>query len=260
MPDDCWLEHRYHNSTTVMNLLRPTATFESIDLDAANVLLEKFGHKMGILHRSNQPAICHALYHGDNPVAVTCANTTIRPNVAGNLGLTRDNTIELSRLCAARPGLCRVALRLWREFVFPALGYKYAISYQDADLHNGNIYRFDGWQRAVRSRSGTDQRTGKRGRDKWIWVWPPLPKPTGKGIKLVLSEMEIPELPEGYVVKYESGYPLKTVCSDGKVFLIVLDPPRLVPHLGGNRYDFDHPIIISTPESLSPGDSVAQKP
>lgn len=144
-----------------MNLLRPTASFESVELPAANVLLEKWGHQMGPLKRGNQGAVCHVLYHGDEPVAVTTASTTIRPNVGGDIGLTRENSIELSRLCAARPGLCRVALRLWREFVFPSLGYDHAISYQDADLHNGNTYRFDGWQRAataaaepIRARAG----------------------------------------------------------------------------------------------------------
>ena len=85
--------------------------------------------------------------------------------------LTRENTIELARLCAVRPGLCRVALRLWREGVFPLLGYQTAISYQDADLHNGNTYRFDGWQRIAYSRSGTDTRSGRKGRNKWIWLW-----------------------------------------------------------------------------------------
>lgn len=85
--------------------------------------------------------------------------------------LTRENTCELSRLCAERPHLCRVALRLWREFVFPQLGYRYVISYQDADMHSGNTYRFDGWKRAGFSSSGTDTRSGRRGRRKWIWVW-----------------------------------------------------------------------------------------
>jgi antitoxin VapB len=87
--------------------------------------------------------------------------------------MTRENTIELSRLCAARAGLCRVALRLWREFVFPTLGYQYAVSYQDADLHNGNTYRFDGWERVGYSHSGTDTRSGRSGRDKYAWAWPP---------------------------------------------------------------------------------------
>jgi hypothetical protein len=159
-----------------MNLFRPTASFESASLEAVNLLLEKWGHKMGPLRRGNQGAICHILFHGDEPVAVTCASTLIASVVGGGLQeLTRDNSVELSRLCAVRSGLCRVALRLWREFVFPALGYKHAISYQDADLHNGHTYRFDGWQRAARSRSGVNTRNQKPGRDKWVWVYPPLP-------------------------------------------------------------------------------------
>jgi hypothetical protein len=148
-------------------------SFEPVALALANVCLESWGHKMGRLRRGNQGAVCHALLHEGKPVAVTTASTTIAPVVGGCDFLTRENCIELSRLCAVRGGLCRVALRLWREFVFPALGYQYAVSYQDADLHNGNTYRFDGWERVGRSRSGRDTRSGRPGRDKWVWVWPP---------------------------------------------------------------------------------------
>jgi len=128
---------------------------------------------MGALHRGNQGAICHGVFHGENLVAVTTTSTLIAARVGGGLSeLTRENTCELSRLCADRPGLCRVALRLWREFVFPTLNYEYAISYQDADLHSGNTYRFDGWYRAAYARSGKDTRSGRPGRNKWVWVWP----------------------------------------------------------------------------------------
>lgn len=146
--------------------------FIPVKLKEANEMLSAWGHKMGPLRRGNQDAVCFALFHNSEPVAVTTASTLIRPVVGGGLSnLTRENAIELSRLCAARSGLCRVALRLWREFVFPSLGYQHAISYQDADLHNGNTYRFDGWQRAAFSRSGTDTRSGRPGRQKWVWVW-----------------------------------------------------------------------------------------
>lgn len=158
-----------------MNLF-PPVTFEPISLAEANSCLVKWGHKMGPLERGNQGAECYALTHERRPVAVATASSLIRERVGGGLGfLTRENCMELSRLCAERKSLCRVALRLWREFVFPSLGAPYAISYQDADLHNGNTYRFDGWQRAAYSSSGTDSRSGKQGRKKWIWVWPPLP-------------------------------------------------------------------------------------
>lgn len=151
-------------------------SFDACELREANELLVAWGHKMGAINRGNQGAICHALSFNGNPCAVTTASTLIMPRVGNCPWLVRDNTIELSRLCAERSGLCRVALRLWREFVFPSLGYQWAMSYQDADLHNGNTYRFDGWERVGRSRSGPDTRSGRQGRDKWVWAWPPRSK------------------------------------------------------------------------------------
>jgi len=146
--------------------------FTSIELDDANVALSKWGHKMGPLHRGNQGAVCFGLFYRDDLVAVATTSYLISAVVGGGLKhLTRENCCELSRLCASRAGLCRVALRLWREFVLPSLGFRFAISYQDADLHNGNTYRFDGWKRVGRSKSGPDTRSGRAGRDKWIWMW-----------------------------------------------------------------------------------------
>ena len=156
-------------------------TFEPVQLAEANEMLAAWGHKMGPCVRGNARGWSHALIHEGKPVAVTITATLIREAVGNAPGLNRENTIELARLCASRSGLCRVAIRLWREFVFPVLGYDYAISYQDADLHNGNTYRFDGWQRISRSRSGTDSRSGREGRDKWIWLYPPDPLRGVKG-------------------------------------------------------------------------------
>lgn len=150
----------------------PLISFNEITLGQANMKLLDWAHKMGPLRRGNQAAVCHGLFHGQDLIAVTTASTLIAPVCGGGLShLTRENSIELSRLCAGRAGICRVALRLWREFVFPALGYQNSLSYQDSDLHNGATYRFDGWKREGRSRSGTDTRSGRPGRDKWIWVW-----------------------------------------------------------------------------------------
>jgi antitoxin VapB len=152
--------------------LAPLVTFEEVSREEANRLLDSWGHKMGPMERGNMAGVHYALLHDGRPVAVAMAATLIRECVGGGMQhLTRENTIELARLCAERPGLCRVALRLWREFVFPLMGYQYAISYQDADLHNGNTYRFDGWERVAFSSSGTDQRSGRKGRRKWIWLW-----------------------------------------------------------------------------------------
>lgn len=107
-----------------------------------------------------------------SPVAVTVTDGLVRECVATRQDLTRDNTIELARLCAASPVWCRVALRLWRECVFPQTGKRYAISYQDEALHTGATYRNDGWRKIVEhARSGTDARSGRKGRSKTIWLW-----------------------------------------------------------------------------------------
>jgi antitoxin VapB len=162
-------------AVVVSDALFSFVAFEPVSLTSANRCLIEWGHKMGALNRGNQGAVaCHALIHEGKPVAVTTASNLIAPVVGGGCNwMTRENTVELSRLCAARPGLCRVALRLWREFVFPALPYQMAMSYQDADLHNGNTYRFDGWEMVGRARSGPDTRSGRPGRDKRVWAWPP---------------------------------------------------------------------------------------
>jgi antitoxin VapB len=63
-------------------------------------------------------------------------------------------------------------LRLWRELILPALPYEWAVSYQDADLHKGDVYRLDGWVRIGFSTSGTDPRGGvTASRRKVIWGW-----------------------------------------------------------------------------------------
>ena len=145
--------------------------FRAIHRSDLNLLLVEWEHRMGPVRRPNR-GWSHGLFHGDVPVAVVATDRLIRERVAG---LNRTEAIELSRLAAARPDLSRVVLRLWRAFVFPAIcaegGYGWAVSYQDALLHTGNLYRFDGWVMIGRSRSGVDKRTARQGRSKVIWGW-----------------------------------------------------------------------------------------
>ena len=154
-------------------LIDPLVSFDAIDLGELNRCLIAWGHKMGPWNRPQfrAPAF-HGMRHNGALVAVTATDQLIRETAGG---LSRDDAIELGRVCAARPDLCRVALRLWREFVFPAVcrsrGCNWAISYQDAVEHTGNLYRFDGWVPLGASRSGTDARSGRKGRSKIIWGW-----------------------------------------------------------------------------------------
>jgi hypothetical protein len=151
-----------------LTLMAPLASFEVISQETLNQCLLQWSHKMGPLLRPMHRPCCYGLMHNGEIIGVIACSSLIPEQIAG---LTRENTIEVSRLCAARPGLCRVVLRLWRELVFPFMGYEYAISYQDEELHTGNTYRFDGWKPLTRTRSGTDQRSGRKGRKKTVWVW-----------------------------------------------------------------------------------------
>lgn len=157
-------------------LVPPLLHVEGIELQTANALLVAWRHKMGPCQRPMGRVVAHALFHHGVPVALTIAADLIRETCAG---YTRAEAIELARLCAAREHLCRPMLRLWREFVLPDLqragGYSVAVSYADQALHSGNVYRFDGWEAVAESRSGTDQRSGRRGRRKTIWQWPRRP-------------------------------------------------------------------------------------
>ncbi|MCG8595637.1 MAG: hypothetical protein MI785_14915 [Kiloniellales bacterium] len=152
-----------------LQLLTPLVSFDPIPIEHLNRCLLAWGHKMGPLRRPFAHLDrAYGLFHDGRIVGVVSTSPLVRETAAG---MGREECCELSRLCCARPDLCRVVLRLWREFVFPTLGKPWAISYQHAVAHSGNLYRFDGWVRLGTSRSGTDARSGRRGRRKVIWGW-----------------------------------------------------------------------------------------
>ena len=131
-----------------MSFFGPLITFDVISADDLNASLTAWGHRDGALRRpATFGSWSYGLREHGRLVGVCSASTLIRPTCAG--GLTRGEAVELSRICAERRDLCRVVLRLWRAFAFPALcrahGFTWAISYQDRRRHSGALYRFDGW-------------------------------------------------------------------------------------------------------------------
>lgn len=161
-----------------MSLIPPILHLEAIERAEANKLLFAWGHRMGPYARPNYTIEAHyAMFAHGEPVALAMAGETVR-EVVGNTGIRRDQCVELVRLCAARPHLCRPMLRLWREVVWPSLAATHrreiAVSYQDEALHSGDVYRFDGWCLIGRGGGGgPDTRTGRPGRKMKIWAWPP---------------------------------------------------------------------------------------
>lgn len=147
-------------------LLPALASFDSIDMDAANRLLIDWHHKMGPCVRPCGTLQAHALQFHGQPVGVVVTADLVAETCAG---LSRHEAIELARLCCVRRDISRALLRLWRLLILPAFGRPWAVSYQDAMLHSGDLYRFDGWRVIGKSRSGTDRRSNRIGRSKRIW-------------------------------------------------------------------------------------------
>jgi hypothetical protein len=175
-----------HVSTAVaVSFLPPLCALDTIDRATANDRLVAWGHKMGPIERPTYAVEAHhALIHHRRIVAVV-STMELRREVAGKTGIRRDESVELVRLCAERPGINRAMLRLWREFVLPdilmAHGRRIALSYSDSAHHRGDIYRFDGWKNlGAAGGGGLDKRTGKSGRKLVIWAWP-TPTPAEGG-------------------------------------------------------------------------------
>lgn len=154
-----------------MNMFGPLISFDDISRAELNACLVAWEHKMGPWDRPlGFLEGFHGLRINNELVAVLAWAALIRERAAG---FTRAEAIELGRVCAARPAINRGTLRLWREFVFPAIcaahGVTWVISYQDAVQHTGGLYRFDGWIKVGVSSSGTDPRGNRSGRRKVIW-------------------------------------------------------------------------------------------
>lgn len=151
-------------------------SYGAMPLEEANAALERWGHKMGPIRRPMGLQEAHGLTIGSELVGVTVTADLICQRVAS---LGRDEAVELARVCAVQRDVCRVLVRLWRLAVLPCIARHRGraltgLSYQDAILHGGDLYRFDGWTAVARSRSGTDPRSGRKGRSKVIWSFGPV--------------------------------------------------------------------------------------
>jgi hypothetical protein len=150
-------------------VIPPIQHIEQIDPAEADRTLISWGHKMGPCNRPMGLIRAHGMFAHGSLCALTITADLVNATCAG---FTRQEAVELARLCAARPDLCRPMLRLWREFIFPCFGRPWAVSYQDEKLHTGNTYRFDGWVKLLEhASSGTDKRSGRVGRVKTVWGW-----------------------------------------------------------------------------------------
>ena len=119
--------------------------FSEITVDKANELLEAFGHPLGPYDRPYGSQAWGLAIDGQ-AVAVAVSGSTVG---ATSAGFNRTQVVELARIARHpdHPGIMRVMLRLWRDYLAGRWVYwpvQAAVSYA-LPGKEGNLYRFDGW-------------------------------------------------------------------------------------------------------------------
>lgn len=159
--------------------LFPLASFDLIDNDLADSLLEEWGHWLGGCNRPFGRQSFGLHMGGIGIISVAVSASTVNETCGG---YHRQECVELARQ-ASHPEhnwATRVIVRLWRELAPAAWAAEQwpvvaVVSYSNALRHAGNIYRFDGWIKVARSRGSMGGGTWTRHKlmePKDVWVYP----------------------------------------------------------------------------------------
>ena len=153
----------------------------AVDMQDANRLLVEWDHDLGPCRRPFGMEAFALLVRGQ-AVAVAVSASTVSATVAG---YRRDQVVELARQAAGNEWANRVMIRLWREVCAPAWKHWPVLAAVSYSLHtkSGNLYRFDGWERAANNAGSAGGGTWSRQRDaserlagkKTLWVWRYVP-------------------------------------------------------------------------------------
>jgi len=122
--------------------------FGKLKKDQANDLIAAFGHPLGPFTRPFGYQAWGLAIDGQ-AVAVAISGSTVG---ATSAGYKRRQVVDLARIARHpdHPGVMRVMLRLWRDYLAPRWDYgdgqvQAAVSYA-LPGKAGNLYRFDGWK------------------------------------------------------------------------------------------------------------------
>ena len=157
----------------------PMAALVPLALRDANTLLAQWEHRLGPVNRPFRSE-AFALTLDQSPIAVAVSASIVGGPVAG---YRLTEVVELARLCAEPDNRWanRVLLRLWRETCAPrwkCWPVRAAVSYSHNAMHQGHIYRADGW-RLVKEDAGATAGTNhgrmvaasRTAGKKRLWVW-----------------------------------------------------------------------------------------
>jgi hypothetical protein len=161
----------------------PLVGLQPVSVDYANLLLVRWQHRLGEVHRPFRSE-AFVLELDGRPLSLAVSASAVSATVAG---FDRGEVVELARLCSAPDAAwaSRVMIRLWRAVCAPRWAswpVKAAISYSQNAHYRGDLYRFDGWEKIredagssgggawSRKRYAGDAVYGKK--TLWLWRYP----------------------------------------------------------------------------------------
>lgn len=135
----------------------PAVSFRTLTRKEVNPYLARW-HDLG---EDRRPYGYQAfgMFFLDELIAIATSGSTVSASVDQALGMTRRNTIELTRICNSpdpkAKHVLRAVLRVWREFLattWPpanraAQPTQALVTYSLPNKGGGGLYRFDGWYR-----------------------------------------------------------------------------------------------------------------
>lgn len=126
---------------------------DEVERKEANRLIAEWGtHPLGPCHRPFEVR-SHVLTARGRPVALTMTGSIVSPTVEGH---QRRQVIELARIARSPEATwaLRPMLRIWREVLaFDWQSWPFVAAYSYAvPGAEGDIYRFDGWEKVGRRR------------------------------------------------------------------------------------------------------------
>lgn len=148
--------------------------FAPITKRQANDLIDHFGHPLGEYDRPFGFQAWGLAIRG-RAAAVAVSGSTVGARAAG---YARREAVELARIARhpQHPGIMRVMLRLWRDYLATEWPYWTPLAAVSYALPGkaGNLYRFDGWKLY-----GTVKPSGGGG----TWSHPSRAAAIGDGVK-----------------------------------------------------------------------------
>lgn len=155
----------------------------AVEMAEANAWLADWGHYLGECHRPfHQEGWVLSVVGDPVSVAVSASSVSSHVTCAHGFRYERRDMVELARLASGQEWATRPMLRLWREVAAKAWRdwtCRVVIAYSQNNRHEGDLYRWDGWELCSTTAGSSGGGTWSKSRgddhaakgDKKLWLY-----------------------------------------------------------------------------------------